>query len=215
MQQRCDYSGRVPQMMSHDYLPQRRVALLRLYLRNWWRETSSVGTHWPVGNNEHISFVTQNNIICHKMFLRSILLPCVSCHASFCFQFDNSKRVQGGHWRQTQSSAGSSSHCRVPSTSGMPSLSAPSHYRHNCMLARWLERVTDNRVVTRSNRTGAAWKLWQFHLPQFVFCNATHTVANILANVKIWYSWQIRQKWYDWPGKLLKQARPYKCLRIS
>ena len=42
----------------------------------------------------------------------------------------------------------------------------------------------------------------------------SHTLENILANVQIWYSRQIRQKSYDWPGELLKQMRPYKCLRM-
>ena len=33
------------------------------------------------------------------------------------------------------------------------------------VVAQWLERATDNRVVAGSNPTGAAWKLWQFPLP--------------------------------------------------
>ena len=33
------------------------------------------------------------------------------------------------------------------------------------VVAQWLERVTDNRVVTGSNPTEAAWKLLQFPLP--------------------------------------------------
>jgi hypothetical protein len=45
----------------------------------------------------------------------------------------------------------------------------------------------------------------------------SHTVANILANMKIWNSRQIRRKWYDWPGEILKKIRPngYESLRIS
>ena len=39
-------------------------------------------------------------------------------------------------------------------------------------------------------------------------------MANILANVNKLYSRQIRQWWYDWPGELLKQVRPYKWLRL-
>ena len=34
-------------------------------------------------------------------------------------------------------------------------------------VAQWIERATDNRVVTRSNPTETAWKLWQFPLPHF------------------------------------------------
>ena len=34
-------------------------------------------------------------------------------------------------------------------------------------VAQWLERTTDNRVVTCSNPAEAAWKRWQFPLPHF------------------------------------------------
>ena len=34
-------------------------------------------------------------------------------------------------------------------------------------MAQRLEHVTDDRVVTGSNPTEAAWKLWQFPLPHF------------------------------------------------
>ena len=35
------------------------------------------------------------------------------------------------------------------------------------VVAQWIERATDNRVVARSNPTETAWKLWQFPLPHF------------------------------------------------
>jgi hypothetical protein len=42
----------------------------------------------------------------------------------------------------------------------------------------------------------------------------SHIVANILANMTIWNSRQIRRKWYDWPGEILNKIRPYKWLRM-
>ena len=35
------------------------------------------------------------------------------------------------------------------------------------MVAQWLERATDDRVVAGSNPTEAVWKLWQFLSPHF------------------------------------------------
>jgi hypothetical protein len=42
-------------------------------------------------------------------------------------------------------------------------------------------------------------------------------VANILVNIQIWNLRQIRRKWYDWPGEILKNwglTNSYKCLQI-
>ena len=35
------------------------------------------------------------------------------------------------------------------------------------MLAQWLERTIEDRVIVGSNRTEAAWKLKKFSLPHF------------------------------------------------
>jgi hypothetical protein len=48
----------------------------------------------------------------------------------------------------------------------------------------------------------------------FICLCYSHTVANILANMNIWNSRQIRRKLYDWPGEIVNKIRPYKWFRM-
>ena len=52
-------------------------------------------------------------------------------------------------------------------------------------LAKWLERTTDEQVIVGSNPTGAAWKLWQFSLPNFAssFRRDTKCHCSLLSGV--------------------------------
>ena len=51
------------------------------------------------------------------------------------------------------------------------------------VVAQWLERAADDRVVAGSNPTEAAWKLWQFPLLPVSFGRDTKSRWSLLSGV--------------------------------